>query len=196
MSSDIFYETSSTSGSASSTSVSSPVLECLKCNGSEPRLINCNVASQCSCQTTGYAGVICQGQCSEPLHGYSIRTCWNVTCTAHNYVIDSSTPMADCVDGELRLVNGSDEREGRLEICFNRAWGTICADEFNQTEATVACGQLGFSREGAVLSPPRPLPDFILQPWRKIGRRLGIKTIRHGPEMVDSVSTNRVHVTY
>ena len=23
---------------------------------------------------------------------------------------------------------------------------------------------------------PRPLPDFILQPWRKIGRRSGIKT--------------------
>ena len=38
----------------------------------------------------------------------------------------------------------------------------------------------------------RPLPDFILQPWRKIGRRPGIKT----PEMVDSVSTKRVRVTY
>ena len=37
---------------------------------------------------------------------------------------------------------------------------------------------------------PRPLPDFISQPWRKIGRRPGIK-LRHGPEMVDSVSTNR-----
>ena len=39
---------------------------------------------------------------------------------------------------------------------------------------------------------PRPLPDFISQPWRKIGRRPGSK-IRHGPEMVDSVCTNRVH---
>ena len=37
---------------------------------------------------------------------------------------------------------------------------------------------------------PRPLSDFISQPWRKIGRRPGIK-IRHEPEMVDSVSTNR-----
>ena len=70
MSSDIFYETSSTSGSASSTPsslVSSPVLECVMCNGSESRLINCTVAAQCSCKTTGYAGVICQGQRSEPL---------------------------------------------------------------------------------------------------------------------------------
>ena len=66
-------------------------------------------------------------------------------------MLDFSTPMADCVDGELRLVNGSNQREGRLEICFNRAWGTICGDVFNQTEATVACGQLGFARQGAVI---------------------------------------------
>ena len=37
---------------------------------------------------------------------------------------------------------------------------------------------------------PRPLSDFISQPWRRIGRRPGIK-IHHEPEMVDSVSTNR-----
>ena len=72
MSSDIFYETSSTSGSGSASSalplpVSSPVLECVMCNGSEPRLINCAVAPQCSCKTTGYAGVICQSKYSEPL---------------------------------------------------------------------------------------------------------------------------------
>ena len=48
------------------------------------------------------------------------------------------------------------------------------------------------------LSPslgPRPLPDFISQLWRKSGEGLGAK-LHHGPEMVDSVSTNRVHVTY
>ena len=28
-----------------------------------------------------------------------------------------------------------------------------------------------------VASFPRPLPDFISQPWRKIGRRPGIKTM-------------------
>ena len=42
--------------------------------------------------------------------------------------------------------------------------------------------------DGVTSLVPRPLPDFILQPWRKIGRRPGIK-LRHGPEMVDSAST-------
>ena len=39
---------------------------------------------------------------------------------------------------------------------------------------------------------PRPLPDYISQPWRKI---VGSK-LCHRPEMVDSVSTNQVHVMY
>ena len=44
---------------------------------------------------------------------------------------------------------------------------------------------------------PRPLPYFISQPYHgeKLGEGLGSK-LRHGLEMVDSVSTNRVHVTY
>ena len=42
---------------------------------------------------------------------------------------------------------------------------------------------------------PRPLPDFISQLWRKSGEGMGSK-LRHRLEMVDSVSTNRVHVMY
>ena len=42
---------------------------------------------------------------------------------------------------------------------------------------------------------PRPLPDFISQPWRKIGRRPGIKTMSQTGNG-GLGSTNRVHVTY
>lgn len=72
-------------------------------------------------------------------------------CTCKNFP-EPSTPMADCEDGDLRLVDGIDTstNEGRLEICFSSAWGTICGDQFNQTEAAVACSQLGFSRQGAL----------------------------------------------
>ena len=39
--------------------------------------------------------------------------------------------------------------EGRLELCLNQAWGTVCGTQFGHTEAKVACRQIeGFSEEG------------------------------------------------
>lgn len=56
----------------------------------------------------------------------------------------------DCSDGELRLVGGAFLTEGRVEICFNRTWGTICDDFWSMQDASVVCRQLGFSPTGAV----------------------------------------------
>ena len=40
-------------------------------------------------------------------------------------------------------------REGRVEVCVNGAWGTICNRLFNQDDAEVVCNQLpGFTKEG------------------------------------------------
>ena len=30
--------------------------------------------------------------------------------------------------------------EGRVEICYNNTYGTVCDDFFNETAASVACG--------------------------------------------------------
>lgn len=51
-----------------------------------------------------------------------------------------------CNDGEIRLVNGMNAREGRVEVCLNEAWGTICDNSFDEVDGSVICGQLGFSR--------------------------------------------------
>ena len=40
-------------------------------------------------------------------------------------------------------------REGRVEICVNNAWGTICNTLFGREDAQVVCEQLeGFQRDG------------------------------------------------
>lgn len=45
---------------------------------------------------------------------------------------------------QLRLVDGSSELDGRLEIFYYGFWGTICDDFFDITGANVACRRLGF----------------------------------------------------
>lgn len=52
---------------------------------------------------------------------------------------------------EVRLVNGSDSYEGRVEIFENYQWSTICDTSWDEKDAGVICGQLGFERRGAAL---------------------------------------------
>ena len=68
----------------------------------------------------------------------------------------SKLHTALCNDGDLKLVGGDLETEGRLEVCFNKRWGTINGDGWTRTDTQVACKQLGHSTSGLdwKLSPP------------------------------------------
>ena len=54
-----------------------------------------------------------------------------------------------CANGDIRLSEGRDDDEGRVEICYNASWGTVCDNMWGPTNADVACRQLGFSSTGA-----------------------------------------------
>lgn len=54
----------------------------------------------------------------------------------------------DCDDGDVRLVNGNNSLEGRLEVCFNRVWGTVCDERFDSDDARVICNQLDVPFKG------------------------------------------------
>ena len=54
-----------------------------------------------------------------------------------------TTPTSNCTNGDLRLVGGASLAEGRVEMCYNNAWGTVCDDGFTKEEALVVCRQLG-----------------------------------------------------
>ena len=56
--------------------------------------------------------------------------------------------FSSCVDGEVRLVNGSISQEGRVEVCVNGVWGTICGTGWSKTDAFVLCKQLGYTNSG------------------------------------------------
>ena len=49
-----------------------------------------------------------------------------------------------CITGDIRLQGGT-RNQGRVEICFGGVWGTVCENDFDKSDAQVACKQLGFT---------------------------------------------------
>ena len=50
-------------------------------------------------------------------------------------------------EGQVRLVNGSIPNEGRVEICIQGVWGSICRTSWGSSESAIVCEQLGFQSE-------------------------------------------------
>ena len=65
--------------------------------------------------------------------------------TDNNATVDIS-----CTNGDVRLVGGINELEGRVEMCYNKFWGSVCDDWWSTVDSNVVCKSLGYQPTGII----------------------------------------------
>ncbi len=60
---------------------------------------------------------------------------------------EAGVRCSTCTTAAIRL-QGGNATQGRVEICNNNVWGTVCDDGWSTANAQVACRQLGFEATG------------------------------------------------
>ena len=67
--------------------------------------------------------------------------------------LNTTLSVPVCNDWEIRLVGGN-ETEGRVEVCYNDIWGTVCDDLWGTDEARVVCRRLNLPDSGTKCCKP------------------------------------------
>ena len=81
---------------------------------------------------------------SQTQNPLSANTSLSVSLCLSLSFIKGEAPEPECVESSVRLAGGLNDNGGRVEVCYEGVWGSVCDHGFGDTEAQVTCSQLGF----------------------------------------------------
>ena len=87
-----------------------------------------------------FSDVQCHGN-ETRLTDCTILALGNTNCT---HAEDAGVSCLTCTRGSIRFQGGTSSG-GRVDICNNNTWGTVCNRLWGTAEAHVVCRQLGFN---------------------------------------------------
>lgn len=62
----------------------------------------------------------------------------------HCFLVEEPLLPSNCATGDLQLLGGFTPNEGRVEVCINRVWGSLCHSQITTQMVNVICGELGY----------------------------------------------------
>ena len=127
------------------------LLDYVSCTGHEQFLATCSNngvgITSSSCNHYNDAGVQCPGKIKMSRKWQHIGVAI-MLCVANHFTTDPVNATTPCTNGDIRLAGGLSSNQGRVEICYNNQWGTVCDNSFTNIDARVVCRQLGFPALG------------------------------------------------
>ena len=68
----------------------------------------------------------------------------------------------------MRLQDGTDISNGRVEVCQDGIWGSVCSSGWDHVDASVVCRQLGYNTEGNISVISNAYYHYLLltKTWR------------------------------